>query len=107
MPDLDLTVAILLVGALGHHVPAQDLLEPVLLATTESDQLEAAPEEEDGDSEVKSKPEETDDDHVTKIVNKTAAETLDPILKPVASSSLLVESLLILRGESTGDISIL
>ena len=81
--DLDLTVDILLHDALGHHVLTQDLLEPVFLATTESDQLEAAPEEEEGDTEVKSKPEEDDEDNVPEIVNKTAAKTLDPNLKPI------------------------
>ena len=72
--DLDLTVDILLHDALGHHVLTQDHLEPDLPAAAELDHLALVPEEEGTDTEVKSKSEETDEQSVTEIVNKTATK---------------------------------
>ena len=66
--------------ALGHHVHAQDLLEPVLLPKPpEPDHLEPAPEEEDTDTEVKSTPEESDDEVVTEKVKYNSPEPGPPI----------------------------
>ena len=49
--------------------------EPDLPATAEPDQLALAPEEEGTNAEVKSKSEETDEQAVNEIVNKTATKT--------------------------------
>ena len=66
--------------ALSHHVHAQDLLEPVLLPKPpEPDHLEPAPEEEDTDTEVKSTPEESDDEVVTEKVKYNSPEPGPPI----------------------------
>ena len=72
--DLDLTVAILLVVALGHHVHAQDLLEPVLLPKPlEPDHLEPAPEEEDTDTE-----DSIGDDDFMKVRKPDSGDLVEP-----------------------------
>jgi len=51
-----------------------DHLEPDLPAAAELDHLALVPEEEGTDTEVKSNSEETDEESVTEIVNKTATK---------------------------------
>ena len=73
-PDLDLTVALLFNNAPVDHVLPQDHVEPGLPAAAELDHLALVPEEEGTDTEVKSNSEETDEESVTEIVNKTATK---------------------------------
>ena len=79
--------------ALGHHVHAQDLLEPVLLPKPpEPDHLEPAPEEEDTDTEVKSTPEESDDEVVTEKVKYNSPEPGPPIAGINPSGNLKIQN---------------